>query len=66
MCEVACHLLIAPLLTMCDSPHGRGEIFELHAAIGTAAAMLSSVHRATLYDRLAIGTFGMRDRTSWL
>ena len=41
--KVACDLLTAPLLTVCESPHGRGEIFELHTAIGMAAAMLPSV-----------------------
>ena len=43
VCEVTPDLLTAPLLTVCDSPHGRGEIFELHTAIGMAAAMLPSV-----------------------
>ena len=43
VCEVACDLLIEPLFTVCDSPHGRCEIFEVHAAIGMAAAMLPSV-----------------------
>ena len=48
MCKVACDLLTAPLLTVCDNRYGRGEIFELHAAIGIAAAMLSSVQRAMI------------------
>ena len=49
MCaKVACDVLTAPILTVCDNRYGRGEIFELHAAIGIAAAMLSSVHRAMI------------------
>ena len=45
---VARDLLTAPLLTVCDNRYGRGETFELHAAIGMAAVMLSSVHRAMI------------------
>ena len=49
MCvEVACDVLTAPLLTVCDDRYGRGEIVEVHAAIGIAAAMLSSVQRAMI------------------
>ena len=48
MRKVACELLTAPLLTVCDNRYGRGEIVELHAAIGMAAAMLPSVNRAML------------------
>ena len=48
VCKVACDLLTAPLLTVCDNRHGRGEIVELHAAIGIAAAMLQSVNRAVI------------------
>ena len=46
MCaKAACDVLTAPILTVCDNRYGRGEIFELHAAIGIAAAMMSSVQR---------------------
>ena len=48
MRKVVRDLLTAPLLTVCDNRYGRGEILEVHAAIGMAAAMLSSVHRAMI------------------
>ena len=46
--EVARDLLTAPLLTVCDNRYGRGEIFDVHAAIGMNAVMLSSVHMAMI------------------
>ena len=32
VCEVARDILTAPLLTVCENRHGRGEIFELYTA----------------------------------
>ena len=46
--KVARDLLTAPLLTVCDNRYGRGEIFEVHAAIGMNVVMLSFVNRATI------------------
>ena len=46
--KVVRDLLTAPLLTVCDNRYGRGEIVEVHAAIGMNAVMLSSVHRAMI------------------
>ncbi len=32
VCEVALAILTAPLLTVCENRHGRGEIFEIYTA----------------------------------